>query len=411
MTPQRARKLKETCDSCSASKVKCEKQWPRCGRCDNLGYPCFYSPAMRKGRPHPTINGNGQKKSTVEAAKPAKQQKSTTDPDPPFSRPPSQNDGEQDHASKTKGALAAQQNHHRQSSMPIFPPNMSAHQVPPTASIPRLEAPSPSTTSTDTSSDIFSPSSTNASSVTSHDDDIHTWLPKPPPPNPQSSHPHCSSDCASIAIQSLQDLTSTSSSPMEPTATHLLNHQLHTTTTSIKHLSAILICPCSRNPDIGLLNAALVAAILDSYSTILCNAVPPSPLPHLSSSEITHMMTGHNDSVAINPMAVLTPHNNSNSTNTPYSNAGPRQRHQQQQQTTIQRVLDELPKAANVVMQFSRRYSALTDECVPTQQQQQQQQQFGKEDIVGLIPTVAMEQRVRLKEIVDQATGMMALVA
>lgn len=123
------------------------------------------------------------------------------------------------------------------------------------------------------------------------------------------------------------------------------------------------------------------------------------------------MMTGHNDSVAINPMAVLTPHNNSNSTNTPYSNAGPRQRHQQQQQTTIQRVLDELPKAANVVMQFSRRYSALTDECVPTQQQQQQQQQFGKEDIVGLIPTVAMEQRVRLKEIVDQATGMMALVA
>ncbi|CAL8576552.1 hypothetical protein XPA_002427 [Xanthoria parietina] len=409
MTPQRARKLKETCDSCSASKVKCEKQWPRCGRCDNLGYPCFYSPAMRKGRPHPTINGNGQKKSTVEAAKPAKPQKSTTDPETPFSRPPSQNDGEQHHASKTNGALAAQQNHHRQDSMPIFPPNMSAHQIPPTASIiPRLEAPSPSTTSTDTSSDIFSPSSTNASSVTSHDDDIHTWLPKPPPHNTQNTHPHGSSDCASIAMQSLQDLTLASSlPPTDPSLTHFLNTQLQTTATSIKHLSAILICPCSRNPDIGLLNAALVAAILDSYSTILCNAVPPSPIPQLS-TEITHMMTGNNDSASINPMAVLNPHNNNNP-NPPYPNAGPHQRHQQQQ-TTTQRILDELPKAANVVMQFSRRYSALTDECVPTQQQQQQQQ-FGKEDMVGLLPTVAMEQRVRLKEIVDRATGLMALVA
>ena len=121
------------------------------------------------------------------------------------------------------------------------------------------------------------------------------------------------------------------------------------------------------------------------------------------------MMTGNNDPGAINPMAVLNPHNNNNP-NPPYPNAGPHQRHQQQQ-TTTQRILDELPKAANVVMQFSRRYSALTDECVPTQQQQQQQQQFGKEDMVGLLPTVAMEQRVRLKEIVDQATGMMALVA
>ncbi len=120
------------------------------------------------------------------------------------------------------------------------------------------------------------------------------------------------------------------------------------------------------------------------------------------------MMTGNNDSASINPMAVLNPHNNNNP-NPPYPNAGPHQRHQQQQ-TTTQRILDELPKAANVVMQFSRRYSALTDECVPTQQQQQQQQ-FGKEDMVGLLPTVAMEQRVRLKEIVDRATGLMALVA
>lgn len=131
------------------------------------------------------------------------------------------------------------------------------------------------------------------------------------------------------------------------------------------------------------------------------------------------MMTGNNDPAAMNPMAVLNSHNSKNNNNNnpnpplhPYPQRQT-QHHQQrqQQQNTIQRVLDELPKAANVVMQFSRRYSALTDECVEgAGMQQQQQQQFEKEDMVGLLPTVAMEQRVRLKEIVDQATGMMALV-
>lgn len=46
-------KLKESCDMCSSSKVKCNKEKPACGRCRKLGYPCFYSPARRIGRPHP----------------------------------------------------------------------------------------------------------------------------------------------------------------------------------------------------------------------------------------------------------------------------------------------------------------------------------------------------------------------
>ncbi|KAJ5148681.1 hypothetical protein N7448_000259 [Penicillium atrosanguineum] len=46
-------KLKDSCDMCSSSKVKCNKEKPVCGRCRKLGYPCFYSPARRIGRPHP----------------------------------------------------------------------------------------------------------------------------------------------------------------------------------------------------------------------------------------------------------------------------------------------------------------------------------------------------------------------
>ncbi|CAD6503071.1 BgTH12-02741 [Blumeria graminis f. sp. triticale] len=46
-------KLKDSCDMCSASKVRCNKQKPVCDRCERLGCSCFYSPARRVGRPYP----------------------------------------------------------------------------------------------------------------------------------------------------------------------------------------------------------------------------------------------------------------------------------------------------------------------------------------------------------------------
>ncbi|KAJ5751836.1 hypothetical protein N7520_008753 [Penicillium odoratum] len=45
-------RLKDSCDKCSTSKVRCTKEKPSCARCDKLGYTCFYSPARRVGRPH-----------------------------------------------------------------------------------------------------------------------------------------------------------------------------------------------------------------------------------------------------------------------------------------------------------------------------------------------------------------------
>ena len=47
-----ARKLKDSCDVCSASKLRCDKQKPTCSRCANLNRLCTYSPARRGGRPH-----------------------------------------------------------------------------------------------------------------------------------------------------------------------------------------------------------------------------------------------------------------------------------------------------------------------------------------------------------------------
>ncbi|KAH6884209.1 hypothetical protein B0T10DRAFT_551107 [Thelonectria olida] len=45
-------KLKDSCDVCSSSKVRCTKEKPSCARCCKYGHRCYYSPARRIGRPH-----------------------------------------------------------------------------------------------------------------------------------------------------------------------------------------------------------------------------------------------------------------------------------------------------------------------------------------------------------------------
>lgn len=69
----RSQKLKDTCDMCSASKVRCNKEKPICGRCDKLGYPCFYSPTRRMGRPHPSRRISVQNKPGAGVESPERQ--------------------------------------------------------------------------------------------------------------------------------------------------------------------------------------------------------------------------------------------------------------------------------------------------------------------------------------------------
>ncbi|KAK2616402.1 hypothetical protein QQS21_000643 [Conoideocrella luteorostrata] len=47
-----SQKLKDSCDPCSSSKLRCGKQKPTCARCAALNQQCSYSPARRSGRPH-----------------------------------------------------------------------------------------------------------------------------------------------------------------------------------------------------------------------------------------------------------------------------------------------------------------------------------------------------------------------
>ncbi|KAK7515022.1 uncharacterized protein IWZ02DRAFT_168634 [Phyllosticta citriasiana] len=44
-------RIRQSCDSCQRSKVKCSQDRPVCTRCQKHGYNCVYSPSRRAGRP------------------------------------------------------------------------------------------------------------------------------------------------------------------------------------------------------------------------------------------------------------------------------------------------------------------------------------------------------------------------
>ncbi|TAQ84670.1 hypothetical protein B7494_g7014 [Chlorociboria aeruginascens] len=49
-TNQLRKKLRESCNNCAISKVKCSKDQPICVRCDDRGIFCHYSPSRRTGK-------------------------------------------------------------------------------------------------------------------------------------------------------------------------------------------------------------------------------------------------------------------------------------------------------------------------------------------------------------------------
>ncbi|KAL8927861.1 MAG: hypothetical protein Q9172_001161 [Xanthocarpia lactea] len=346
---------------------------------------------MRKGRPHPTINADGKKTTAASAERLSKHRKTTAEPAPTLSQQQSQESEEQDQIRKENRSLGSQRQHQLQISIPHNQQDLSANEARQNSFSDPVET---LNHSTDTSSSGSISPSTKLSTIsptTEDDDDFGAcatksslWY--------QTSSP--GSDCAGIAMQSLQDLTSVSIPHLDFSSDHTRNNQFHTASASIKHLSAILICPCSRRSEVGLLNAALCAAILDSYWNILRGAVGPLTQ---SSTDIANMMTGGKDKIPQRNTTSMT--NNPSIQLAAHSHSG-----QGHEQAIIQRVLHELPKAANVVMQLTGRYSATNAPLCHNPGMND------KEDVALLLPTLAIEQRTRLKDMIDKATNMMALV-
>ena len=67
-----AGKLKDSCDVCSAFKLRCDKQKPTCTRCTNLNYRCTYSPARRAGRSHAVRRESGQNQNQKQSQAPSR---------------------------------------------------------------------------------------------------------------------------------------------------------------------------------------------------------------------------------------------------------------------------------------------------------------------------------------------------
>jgi hypothetical protein len=392
---------------CSASKVKCDKTRPICSRCERLGYPCFYSPALRlrKRRCLQSVSstdrsegtGNSPDEQQHEATGPARVSHKSNASLSKRKKEASSADlskHSKEHGSSTQqefndtmsndapwdfdGAIMTLDDEQAsRSSLDPFDFNLplqhaqsqvnSALAQSPHGNIyadpmsimdsyPALGGNKPN----ETIATPYQDSSDGSSNEAVYMDLDNTAS----PPSSRATE----SDCAVVAMNILQHLSMTSGQQQCSSNSQLdLNAQFNISSLAIKRVSVILICPCSTRPDVGLLAAAVCASLLDTYEAFLHRSSKPR-------------------SNSANPMGRQ---RRSPSTSLDLSvteEAG-------SEKAVVMRILEELPKVANLVMQFGKRYSVDAEKS-------------SKE----LLQAVAASIRLRLKTMVDEITDWVAQI-
>ena len=309
---------------CSASKVKCDKKRPICSRCARLDYPCFYSPA-RRIRKHRLDDHSP----TPSAGQQQQQQQ--------FLGPPSTNVNG-DESLSTSSSASDDFAFGRDNNVPH---SLSVHSI---------------------FSPAFSMPDTNFSSLTTINREITSTkrrrsTPKPSIPecqqSPISSDPKM--DCATTAIDLLQNLDRTSlkslstSTSSNAIVTASLEAVIKEASVAIRRTSIILVCPCSRKPDIGLLAAGVCSALLDVYQTFLsANAAENISDHHPASARNGKRSTASHFSERT-PDGAITDSSHRGASTPQYSGL--------QAKAPIMRILGELARIADLVTQFRNRYS------------------------------------------------------
>ncbi|KAK1465110.1 hypothetical protein CMEL01_12465 [Colletotrichum melonis] len=79
--PNRQFRLRNSCDRCQDTKLKCSQEKPACRRCARLGLPCVYSPIRRLGRPR-KHSSNQLEDSTQQQQQQPRQQRQPPPPPP-----------------------------------------------------------------------------------------------------------------------------------------------------------------------------------------------------------------------------------------------------------------------------------------------------------------------------------------
>lgn len=308
-----AQKLKETCDMCSASKVRCDKQRPICGRCGRLGYPCFFSPArrIRKRRcVQRALTNTGDR----DAERPSEAQSVAASRDGSVAAASDASDDTADSSSREVTNGASSTEFEGMCSSTLFDDSNGA------------VLPYISKDNNDSSSRLVLGSKVLSDEASSP---------------PERSH----SDCAVLAIDLLQELDMTTwarsfaTPSLSGSDTGILDAQFQVASAAIKYSSTILICPCSRRMEVGLLAAAVCNALLDTYEAILRYS---KKFPKVSA------FAGKPQDIDRRSVKGFTEQNHGKSHESPDQGTN--------ETAVAMRLLEELPKVANLVTQFTKRY-------------------------------------------------------
>ena len=377
---------------CSASKVKCNKEKPICSRCYKLSYPCFYSPARRIGRPHPSRGKSSRGKPEL-GADPSERQ--------PLNRLRDESGGSESNVSSDDGptsqeyqARATTINNVQMSENDFFSdavfdfrspatsqtenfPQMNPYIVPEAhqprrkhhvgehhmgdmalfnsddqvnrANASEVDGLFCQAISRGDINTLLPTPSTNSSSTSSNFDNLSEVLAF----GEGSASNASEHDCVMVATSMLQDLNMTCMQrPSGPALagkieTPTLDALINTTSIAMKRVSTILVCPCSQKVEVGLLVAAVCATTLDVYGIILRNS-SSSNTHRFSMDKPTYAsMSSVNDAVMDPDMMEI---------GTQPLQDGP------SEEETIMRILEKLPQVANLVRQFSKRYSEDVEE-------------------------------------------------
>ena len=315
----RPQKLKDSCDMCSASKVRCDKKKPICNRCERLGYPCFFSPA-RRVRKHRCVR-------SISSANEPEVTKKSPMPQPRVV----------ESATPKVNAIDDTAEFH-------FGDGISGADP--------LEV-DKSCSATPSGDDTSMP----LQNISHHDSSSSSTM---EPVSMGLGFGQCSPsigsefDCATVAMILLQHLNVTSrkesstATPVGGIRAPALDASINTASMAIKRVSTILICPCSKKPDVGILAAAVCAALLDTYEVLLCNSARSKS--GLSSTE-------KNRGVKRSSVHRVTRDAEGMEKRINVFQDWPNEK------ATTMRILEELPKFANLVTQYTRRYSFDTEKC------------------------------------------------
>ncbi|KAK4862716.1 hypothetical protein LT330_002849 [Penicillium expansum] len=204
-------KLKDSCDKCSSSKVRCTKEKPFCARCDKLGYTCFYSPARRAGRPYRLRK------------------------------------------QLSEGINIEESN--RLSAIDITTTQFVDESA-------RLYSRFNDSAPVNVASNTSTPNTTPSNNKTAQSDPI-------------TAEPHRTSDpdCLLVILDIFSDLEVSAEQfrRASPVDASLLSTTSQTITAALHRLSTILICSCSKRAEVGMLISAICMSVIDMHAMTISN--------------------------------------------------------------------------------------------------------------------------------------------